>query len=331
MSFLKTPSFWYPEAGESSNLYSTILSPFSWLYNAIRALLNIRYAPYKATIPVICIGNIVAGGSGKTPTVLALMSLIQRYKLASSPCFLTRGYGGDFKDTTIVDLHLHEATQVGDETLLLARMAQVIQSPDRVQGAKCAQDQCHDLIVMDDGFQNFSLHKDLHILVIDGASGFGNGRLLPSGPLREPLENAFSRTQAVILIGEDHHNILTFLPKNLPVFKAQIQASAQPDLSVPYIAFCGLARPEKFYQSLREAGVALIETHDYADHYIYKAKDIAFLQRRANELGTKLITTDKDMVKLAHFDDVMEVATLSIDLEWFDESALLSFMKEQLS
>lgn len=331
MSLLRTPSFWYPQAGERPGFCGALLSPLSWLYNAGRVLSQRDSAPYKATMPVICVGNVVAGGSGKTPSVLALMDLIQRHKLVSSPCFLTRGYGGTFKGTTIVEPGQHKALQVGDEALLLARTAAVIQSPDRAQGAQCAEKQSHDLIIMDDGFQNLSLHKDIHVLVIDGASGFGNKCLLPAGPLREPIKDALARTQAVVLIGQDRHNARALLPDNLPVFEATIEISTRPDASKSYIAFCGLARPEKFYDSLRGTGVELVETHDYADHYTYKAEDIAFLQRRADELGATLITTEKDMVKLEHFDGVAEIAILPIALKWHDESALLTFMKEQLA
>ncbi len=332
MKFL-TPHFWYPDSGKNTGWESLLLSPLACLYGMGQRLNFKSKAPYKAEIPVLCVGNVVAGGAGKTPTALALMKIIQENSIATTPYFLTRGHGGSLKNSVLVDPDCHDALMVGDETLLLARQAPVIRAANRPLGAVMAWQDGADFIVMDDGFQNPSLHKDIGILVIEGAIGFGNGKLLPAGPLREDVAAALSRAQGVVIIGKDLHNVRAVIPDTLPVFEAVVEAVVEA-VSAPkaqnYVAFCGLGRPEKFFHTLHELGVPVMEEHHFPDHYFYTQKDLDYLIGRAKDSNATLITTEKDRVKLLGLNGADEVETLPIHLVWKEDAAVLSFLKGAL-
>jgi tetraacyldisaccharide 4'-kinase len=303
----KTPQFWYPKDTAKSSWLTHALAPLSCVYGAIQRR---RHAePYACGIPVICIGNAVAGGSGKTPTALAVMEHIKRGALAKNPVFLTRGYGGTLNAPTLIDTAIHTALETGDEALLLARAAPAIVSADRIAGALLAQEHKADLIIMDDGFQNHSLHKDLNILVIDGETGFGNGKLLPAGPLREPAADALARADLVMMIGDNQTNITT----DKPVISGHITPEKPESFKARYLAFAGLARPEKFFKTLYAHNIDVIETHSFPDHHRYTDGDITSLQSRADDLGATLITTAKDAVKLPDYTGEIFDITLEFD------------------
>ncbi len=322
---LKTPSFWYGPPGVISDL----LQPFSHLY-AAASYLRRSVQPYKSRLPVACIGNIVAGGSGKTPVALAVMKLIREAALAQRPCFLTRGYGGNNKGPLEADWHMHKARDVGDETLLLARFAPAIVSADRGAGAVYAESQNYDLIVMDDGLQNPGLHKDMVFIVIDGVSGVGNCRMIPAGPLREPPGPALQKADAFIFIGEDRQNIRSILPADKPVFTASLEIADgwKADKKNPYIAFCGIAHPKKFKQTLDTAGVALAAFHSFADHHSFTARELEKLAAEAKAKNARLITTAKDAARLP---SDFTVDILPVEIAWEDKDAVVSFLRERLS
>lgn len=329
---LKTPSFWYKKDA-ASRLIATVLSPFSTLYGLGHHLHQTRVQAQTVGIPVICIGNLVAGGSGKTPTALALMDLVMTSGLAKNPCFLSRGYGGDSRGPIRVDPAHHTAQNVGDEPLLLARLAPTIISADRVAGALYAQEAGHDLIIMDDGLQNPTLTKNLSILVIDGASGFGNGHMIPAGPLRTPITSGMEKADIVLLIGADQHNVLTrHVPPHKTVLYAAISPVAPENPALRYVAFCGIAHPDKFRASLTEAGLKIAAFRAYADHYPYQDEDLETLTRLAEELDARLITTTKDAVRLpARFQNDGSFDTLPITLVWkTDTKSTLCQMITQL-
>ncbi len=315
----KTPSFWY----KSANWQALLLSPLSALY-AVGHKLNVSFQkPYKSNVPVICIGNIVMGGSGKTPTVLALLDLITEQNIAKNPVILTRGYGGSTTKATIVDPAIHTYHDVGDEALLLVKHAQVIVSPDRKEGAQKAEEIGADLILMDDGLQNNTLYKDINLLVVDGANPFGNGFVFPAGPLREPKSCALKRCDAVISINEQVN-----LDKIL--FSANIQSdSTHLDADKNYVAFAGLGRPEKFKTTLEDLGFKISCWHPFADHHPYTKEDLEDLDTHAVKHNATLITTSKDHVRLPdpyqHTTQVLPI-TLSFD----NSAALASFLKERL-
>lgn len=327
---LKTPSFWYRKHSAAAPLLELALSPFAGLY-ALGHRLNqsLKPASFKSDIPVLCVGNAVAGGSGKTPSALALMALIKEEVLAKTPYFLSRGYGGALKGPLAVDLRM-SAAECGDEPLLLAREAPTVIAANRPAGAKFSQSQGADLILMDDGLQNVSLKKDLSFLVIDGAAGFGNGKLLPAGPLRSPLAETFTRSDAVILIGKDARNVTSLLPPEKPLFHASIQPIVPKslDLKKPVIAFAGLGRPEKFYQMLSGLGADIKGWQAYPDHHDYSARDIAALEAEASEKDAQLLTTEKDAMRLK--DKGLNIQTIPIRLHFDDKEALVDFLKMRL-
>ena len=208
---LKTPSWWYRKTGA----ISAALSSLAALYGRVAASRLARGEAYRSWLPVICIGNFTAGGGGKTPTAIAVASLLKA--MGKNPAFLTRGYGGTAKGVVRVAGQAAEA--VGDEPLLLAAVAPTFVSADRVAGAKAIEESDADVIVMDDGFQNPTLAKDLSLLVVDGGYGFGNGRVQPAGPLREGVAAGLARADAVVLIEPDERQLAPRLPAGMPLLR----------------------------------------------------------------------------------------------------------------
>lgn len=317
----RTPSFWYDTSTPVARAKAIALSSFSAFYGLGHVLHQHSKKPQSVGIPVICIGNLVAGGSGKTPAALAVMNLVRGNALAKNPCFLSRGYGGSLIGPVAVDIKAHNAAMVGDEPLLLAKSAPTIISADRLAGAQFAKEQGHDMIIMDDGLQNPALKKDLSIVVIDGASGFGNGLLIPAGPLRTPLHSGFAKADAVLLIGDDVSHALEKVPEGKPVLRGSISALPPLSQAPAYFAFCGIAHPQKFWDTLERAGVNLVGLSSFPDHHVYTQADIAGLQRQAAELGARLITTTKDSARLT--DSLVSpdtFDTLDITLDFSKES-----------
>lgn len=313
----KTPSFWYDTNSAQSRHIATALSSLSAVY-ALGHLAHQKLTrTNRADIPVICIGNLTAGGSGKTPTALAVMELVKTAALAKHPCFLSRGYGGILSGPVTVDVTIHTAKDVGDEPLLLAAKAPTIIATDRVAGARFAHAMGHDLIIMDDGLQNPSLRKDLSLVVIDGSTGFGNGLLLPAGPLRTPVWRGLKHADAVLLIGADHHNVLKQIPDEKPVLRAVIEASGPSHPAKSYFAFCGIAHPDKFRCSLESSGLNIAGLDSYPDHHPYTAEDIDNLKKKAAAHNARLITTAKDAMRLTP-DGSFDI--LPIALHWDKDS-----------
>ncbi|MAH83192.1 MAG: tetraacyldisaccharide 4'-kinase [Rhodospirillaceae bacterium TMED8] len=324
---MKAPEFW--KSGSSSMLPS-VLAPLSLLYQLGANLYRSNTIPgLKTSAPVICIGNITAGGTGKTPVAIDLGKRIK--KIGAKPHFLTRGYGGK----TIGPLRVekcHKAAEMGDEPLLLSRLADTWCSRNRAEAAKMAVKRGAEVLIMDDGLQHTSLHKDFSFLVVDGGFGLGNGRLLPAGPLRETLQAALPRINAVICLGEDVTNILREIPAHIPTLTAVIEAGTAADGLVPqvephkvtkvsYLAFTGIGRPEKFYETLIKAGANLADTVSFPDHHPYTTNEILNLKQKAKQLNARLITTEKDIVRLdsKERDDIV---SLAMRLRWDDETAL---------
>lgn len=304
---MKTPSFWYSGTG---SLISLLLRPLLWIYAIGYFIHQASVRTKKVSVPVICIGNLVAGGTGKTPSSISIMSLIKEHKLAKTPIFLTRGYGGD-------------------EDKILNQHALTVVNANRLAGAQDAISRNADLILMDDGLQNPSIHKDIKFVVVDGSMGFGNEYMLPAGPLRQPLKTGIKQTDAFIFIGKDRRNVLPILSGN-PIFKANFKALKKLSETEKYIAFAGLGYPQKFFNFLKDKlEDRLVDTISYPDHHPYSASDLQKLRARAMELGATLITTEKDAARLSDEDDDIEV--LPVALEWENEAALVEFLRDQLS
>lgn len=295
---MKAPNFWRADA--SPSLMPMLLKPFSWIYRGIDRLNRSLQSTTRVGIPVICVGNVVAGGAGKTPVAVAVAKFF--LSMGLKPHFLSRGYGGSLNGPVRVVLDVHTFAEVGDEPLLLAETAPVWVSHDRVKGAEAAEAAGADIIIMDDGFQNPGLHKDLSLLVIDGDYGIGNGSLLPSGPMREPIESALARAQAVVQVGGSAESLAVLgIKKDMLFFRTHLvpDPTASVISSERVVAFAGIGRPEKFYDSLRRSGCELVESFSFADHHVYTADELMKMVERATFQDAALVTTRKDYVRLS--------------------------------
>ncbi len=290
---MRPPDFW-TRKDFVSQLAVTLLTPFGWLYGWSVQYRAGHTHTYRSAAKVICVGNLSAGGTGKTPIAIAVgRALIAR---GQKPVFLTRGYGGKVRGTAFVAPD-DRATHVGDEALLLAAVAPVIVSADRAAGAKLAEEHGFDVIVMDDGHQNFTLAKDLSLVVVDAETGFGNGRVLPAGPLREPVAQGLARADAVIVSGESGTPALPGFAR--PVLRTHlVQDSQVITKGTRVVAFAGIGRPEKFFASLAAQGADIVDHRAYGDHHVYTQAEMARLKLRARSAEALLVTTEKDFVRL---------------------------------
>lgn len=328
----KTPAFWYDAAAPFAAQKAQVLSPLAALYGfTVRQRFDLYY-PVPLARPVLCVGNLVAGGAGKTPVVLSLVDLLK--ERGYNPHLLTRGYGGSEAGPIQVSPGRDTADDVGDEALLLVTKAPTWVSRNRPLGAQEAIDTGANIIVMDDGYQNPSIYKDFSLLVIDGAAGFGNGRLLPAGPLREPLEFGLSRAHAIVLLGEDKPGVLDVVRQHTdaPVLGARLVPDADnPDLfGKKVFAFAGIGRPEKFRDSLAAAGAVIEGWGSYPDHCTYTEEDLQELMTAAQGAGALVVTTAKDHVRLpATLKPKVQV--FGVHIEWDDPALLVSLIDEAVA
>jgi len=292
---MRAPAFWRVDGGAA-----WMLAPLALIYDAVGRCRHAVVRPRSVDIPIICVGNLVAGGAGKTPTALAIGAALQQR--GRQPHFLTRGYGGREEGPTLVLSERHTASDVGDEPLLLARQAPTWVAKHRPAGARAAVEAGADMIVMDDGYQNPSMAKDLSFLVVDEGYGFGNGRVHPAGPLRENLERGLQRADALVLIhGDERARVpLPPLPAELPVLSARLMptAAAQKLTGRRVLAFAGIGRPERFFASVRALGIDIVGTRAFADHHAYRPDEIMQLVEEANAADAIPVTTAKDAVRL---------------------------------
>jgi tetraacyldisaccharide 4'-kinase len=326
---VREPDFWWRKPG----LAACLLAPAAALYAGV-ARTRLAYPGRRAIAPVVCIGNLVLGGAGKTPTALAVAKLLR--DRGEMPVFLSRGYGGRSKGPTKVDAIDHRAVDVGDEPLLLAQVAPTIVARNRVLGAEAGIAAGASVLVMDDGFQNPALHKDVCLLVIDSERAVGNGRVFPAGPLRAPLVAQLRRADALVLVGngraaDDVASIAGRL--GIPV----LQAFLQPDAGFiaalgrgRVLAFAGIGNPKKFFATLSAAGVSVGETKSFPDHHFYTRQEAQALCARADADGLILVTTEKDMARLAGDGEVADLAAqsnaLPVSLMFKNEKAVTEML-----
>jgi len=295
---MRAPGFWHDAPG----LMAAMLSPLGALYGAGTARRLARGTRERPGVPVICVGNINAGGTGKTPTAIAIAQRLTDRGVAVHA--LTRGYGGEVTGPLRVNERTHSAAKVGDEALLLAAFLPTWVAGDRLAGARAAIAAGAECLILDDGFQNPALAYDLSIVVVDAWRGFGNGRVIPAGPLREPVQVGLTRADFVLSIGPDAAQArfdaawggyitvphltgaLEPLPTGLPLD------------TLPVVAFAGIGHPEKFFQTLRDMGADLVATHPLADHQPLSATLMTRLLREAKIRGAQVVTTEKDAVRL---------------------------------
>jgi tetraacyldisaccharide 4'-kinase len=327
---MRAPEFWNrPEAAWPADM----LAPLSWAWRAAGRARQALVRPVRVPVPVLCVGNLVAGGAGKTPLVLDLARRILRRGHAVH--VLAPGYGGSLAGPVRVDPARHSWREVGDEALLLARVAATWIGRDRARAAYAACADGARVLVMDDGFQNPALVKDLSILAVDGAFGFGNGRVIPAGPLRESLETGLGRADAVVLFGADRCGSvarLRAIRPQLPVLSARLVPGAEAlrFKGRPVFAFAGIGRPEKFFATLGDAGMDARETRAFPDHHAFADAELNEMFRRAARMGAVPLTTAKDAVRLPSWARA-QVEVLTTSLAWDDEAALVLLLDRLLA
>jgi tetraacyldisaccharide 4'-kinase len=326
---MRAPAFW---AERTPSLAANLLRPLAFLYGAVAAR-RLRRPGERAPVPVVCVGNFTVGGAGKTPTALALARILE--DLGQRPAFLTRGYGGRLAGPVRVDPGTHGPADVGDEPLLLARAAPTVVARDRPAGARLCAASGASVIVMDDGLQNPSLAKDVAIAVVDGAAGIGNGLCLPAGPLRAPLRAQWSLADALMVIGEgDAGDRIagTAEAEGKPVLRARLEPDPEGAARLPgacALAFTGIARPEKFFATLRACGAVLVRTKAFPDHHPYDARDVDALVRQAEAGDLRLVTTEKDWIKVERLvpaSSANDILVLPVRLAFSDEAAVRAMM-----
>lgn len=316
---MKAPEFW-----REGGAWPLLLAPFGGLYALAGRIERTFARPARAGVPVICIGNLTAGGNGKTPVAIAVAQLLAR--AGRVPHFLTRGYGGTTPGPLCVDAKAHTAAQVGDEALLLARAGTTWVARDRVAGAGAATAAGAKTLVLDDGFQDPRLAKDISIIVADGEAGFGNGRVIPAGPLREDAAGGLARAQALVVVGVDRWGVGAFAARfapNLPMLSARLEPApgAARLKGLRVFGFAGIGLPEKFLATLREIGAEVAGFRAFDDHYAYGAGDLALLKRDAAATGARLVTTAKDAIRLPA-DVRKDIEVVEISARFADDAAL---------
>jgi tetraacyldisaccharide 4'-kinase len=317
---MRAPDFWAAPPGAAARL----LAPIAAIWGAA-ARRRQRAAPAAGHIPVpvVCVGNLVAGGAGKTPVVLALAALAAARGTAVQ--VVTRGHGGRLAGPLLVDPARHDAAAVGDEALMIAAAAPCWVARDRAAGARAASGAGADLVLLDDGHQNPTIAKDLSLLVVDAEYGFGNARLIPAGPLREPVADGLARAAAIVLIG-DGEPPAAIRAAGLPVLRAYLRPLDPGHFAgMRIVAFAGIGRPAKFFASLAAVGGELVAAHPFPDHHRYRGRELARLRREAVRTGARLVTTAKDRARLPAAARV-GIETLDIELCWNDPAAALRLL-----
>ncbi len=317
---MKAPSFWqrYPPT-----LTAKILTPLSSITSFITRY-RLNKSSLHASVPVLCCGNLTVGGTGKTIVALEFGKYCQQQSIPFA--FLTRGYKrkSRIKEPFMVDLKQHTAKDVGDEALLLAQLAPTWIGNNRAISAEAAiQTSPAKLFIMDDGLQNPSLYKDLPILIVDGTTGFGNHKLLPAGPLRQSIIEGLNHVKACIFIGEDKTKLLPIISSYLPIFQADLTMNPpiQSFSKQSVIAFAGIGRPEKFFQTLKDNQLILVKMLSFPDHHTYTPNDLHKLLLLHHHYQVPLVTTPKDYVKLPNQFKSF-ITPLQVHLTWHDPNSL---------
>jgi len=330
---MREPAFWHAPKSWKSHL----LRPLGALYGAIAAQ-RLHRKGLDAGIPVFCVGNYHVGGAGKTPTVLALANILRG--LGETPVVLSRGYGGRLRGPVMVDPARHGAADVGDEPLMLAPHVPVAVSRERVGGVALAKSRRASVILMDDGFQNPSIAKDASLIVIDSGRGLGNGLVFPAGPLRAPLQPQLARTDALIVVGEGAASgpvAAEIAARDGLVLSAHLvpdAASLDRLKGKRVFAFAGIGDPQRFFRTLRAAGIDVVRERAFADHHPFSEGEIESLVADAGRDQLTLATTEKDLARLRGAGEVpaliRDIVPFKVTLEFADEGDLRKFLADRL-
>ena len=327
---MREPAFWY----RPSSWISIVLSPLGAFYGLISAQ-RLQRDGFDAGIPVFCVGNYHLGGAGKTPTVLALAKLLR--ELGETAVVLSRGYGGRLRGPIMVDPARHDAADVGDEPLMLARTVPVAVARDRIDGVALARSQGASVILLDDGFQNPTIAKDASLIVIDGERGLGNACVFPAGPLRAPLPPQLARTDALIVVGDGNAAeavAADIAARGKPVLSAHLKpedASVAALRGKRVLAFAGIGDPDRFFRTLRASGIDVVRERAFADHHPFAKSEIENLTAEAKRDALTLVTTEKDLARLRGSEATRNDITLfAVTLEFDDAVGLRKFLSDQL-
>jgi tetraacyldisaccharide 4'-kinase len=330
---MREPAFWHA----SLSWKSYLLRPLGAVYGAIAAQ-RLRRKGIDAGIPVLCVGNYHVGGAGKTPTVLALAKVLR--ELEERPVVLSRGYGGRLRGPVMVDPARHSAADVGDEPLMLSAYLPVAVSRDRINGVALARSQRASVILMDDGFQNPSIAKDASLIVIDSDRGLGNGLVFPAGPLRAPLEPQLARTDALIVVGAGAASAAVAdaaAAREALVLSAHLQPDASSLAALKgrrVFCFAGIGDPQRFFRTLRSAGIEVARERSFADHHRFSDGEIESLVAVAKADGLTLVTTEKDFARLRGGGEtpalVRDIVPFKVALEFADAASLRKFLSDRL-
>ncbi len=330
---MREPAFWY----QPPSWQARLLAPAAALYGRIAAR-RMEAEGERAGIPVVCVGNYHVGGAGKTPTVIALVALLR--ELGEVPVIVSRGYGGRLSGPVAVDPARHTAADVGDEPLMMAGRLPVVVARDRAVGGRFAKRHGASVVLLDDGFQNPGLVKDVSLIVIDARRGVGNTYVFPAGPLRAPLMPQMVRTDALVLVGNGTaadgvmaeiaaHGGLVFRAHLAPV-----ETRLAPLRGRRVLAFAGIGDPQRFFATLRDNGVEVVEERAFADHHPYVAAEIDDLKEAAMRQALIVVTTEKDMARLASdpalASRIEDIATFPVTLGFADEDGLKAFLSRRL-
>ena len=330
---IKTPKFWFKNKNEINPLLFT-LKPFSKIWEVVTKFRLDNGSWEKMPIPVICIGNITVGGSGKTPVTMALQLLLKDMGIRA--CVVSRGYGGKNKYPHYVTKK-DTFCKVGDEPIILSKKGAVIVSKVKKDGIMKAYKDGFDIVLLDDGYQNSKINKDLSLVVVDSEILFGNEFIFPLGPLREPINSGLSRADAIVLVGNNYKintnkidNLRT--EQKIPVLEGCINKKKKSinNENKEVLAFTGIAFPDKFFKTLKNMGYTVVKTMVFPDHYPYTLKDIKKLKNYAENYELKLITTEKDIVRIPkRFHNFIEI--IQIEFKFSNSKKIEKMMKKLLN